>query len=230
MDNVTVLGGATLPEEIKDVLNKGPKYSFKPSTSRPELLAMVQRVANSAGEQNREGAIGDGIDCLKDSSEMVFLEARQPFHTAPNVLLLPFCRSETGLGVFSRPPKLRSELKDGKEPEASVNPEAGSASALTKLLLKVAAMCDAVTQRLAVQYSREPELRPQLMGPVYIGYNDAKSIADFLGELDAFKAASDASESLVISRILPLALQSSAACWLKLQPPFTSIAEFERQF
>ncbi|KAG0433997.1 hypothetical protein HPB47_019423 [Ixodes persulcatus] len=67
MDNVTVLGGATLPEEIKDVLNKGPKYSFEPSTSRPELLAMVRRVANSAGEQNRERAIGDGVDCLKES-------------------------------------------------------------------------------------------------------------------------------------------------------------------
>ncbi|KAG0422489.1 hypothetical protein HPB47_001693 [Ixodes persulcatus] len=67
MDSVTVLGGATLPEEIKDVLNKGPKYSFEPSTSRPELLAMVRRVANSAGEQNRERAIGDGVDCLKES-------------------------------------------------------------------------------------------------------------------------------------------------------------------
>lgn len=34
----------------------------------------------------------------------------------------------------------------------------------------------------------------------------------------------------MISRILPLALQSSAACWLRLQPTFTSLAEFERQF
>ncbi|KAG0419431.1 hypothetical protein HPB47_004114 [Ixodes persulcatus] len=67
MDNVSVLGGATLPDEIKDVLNKGPKYSFEPSTSRPELLAMVRRVANSAGEQSRERAIGDGVDCLKES-------------------------------------------------------------------------------------------------------------------------------------------------------------------
>ncbi|KAG0412759.1 hypothetical protein HPB47_010098 [Ixodes persulcatus] len=44
MDSVTVLRGAALPEEIKDVLNKEPKHSFEP-----------------------ERAIGDGEDCLKAS-------------------------------------------------------------------------------------------------------------------------------------------------------------------
>ncbi|KAG0440273.1 hypothetical protein HPB47_016352 [Ixodes persulcatus] len=73
MDSVTDLGGAAFPEEIKDVLNKGPKYSFQPSTYRPELLAMVRRVANSAGEQHRERAIGDGVDCLKESAGVVMV-------------------------------------------------------------------------------------------------------------------------------------------------------------
>ncbi|KAG0439986.1 hypothetical protein HPB47_016447 [Ixodes persulcatus] len=77
-------------------------------------------------------------------------------------------------------PTLRSETKDGEKPGASGDPGAGSADAEAELLLKVAAMCDAVTQRLAVQQSREPELHPQLTVPVYTGYNDAKSIADFL--------------------------------------------------
>ncbi|KAM7294068.1 uncharacterized protein ISCGN_023609 [Ixodes scapularis] len=127
-------------------------------------------------------------------------------------------------------PTLRSETKDGEKPEASGNPGTSSADAQAELLLKVAAMCDMVTQRLAVQHSREPELHPQLTVPVYTGYGDTKSVADFLGELDTYKAASGASESLIIKRILPLALQSSAACWLRLQTTFTSIAEFERRF
>uniref|UniRef100_A0A6B0UIQ4 Uncharacterized protein n=1 Tax=Ixodes ricinus TaxID=34613 RepID=A0A6B0UIQ4_IXORI len=86
-------------------------------------------------------------------------------------------------------PTLRSETRDGEKPGASADPGARPADAQAELLLKVAAMCDAVTQRLAVQQSREPELRPQLTVPVYTGYNDAKSIADFLGELDVYKAA-----------------------------------------
>ncbi|KAG0416664.1 hypothetical protein HPB47_006228 [Ixodes persulcatus] len=77
-------------------------------------------------------------------------------------------------------PTLRSETKDGEKPEATVDPGACSADAQAELLLKVADMCDAVTQRLTVQQSREPELRHQLTVPVYMGYNNAKSIADFL--------------------------------------------------
>ncbi|KAG0443099.1 hypothetical protein HPB47_015290, partial [Ixodes persulcatus] len=66
-DNVTLLGGATLPTEVKEVLQKGPKFSFEPSTTRPELLAMVRRVADRAGEKHKERAIGDGVDFLKDT-------------------------------------------------------------------------------------------------------------------------------------------------------------------
>ncbi|KAG0415665.1 hypothetical protein HPB47_007165 [Ixodes persulcatus] len=66
-DNVTLLGGATLPTEVKEVLQKGPKFSFEPSTTRPELLAMVRQVADRAGEQHKERAIGDGVDFLKDT-------------------------------------------------------------------------------------------------------------------------------------------------------------------
>ncbi|KAG0433397.1 hypothetical protein HPB47_019968 [Ixodes persulcatus] len=77
-------------------------------------------------------------------------------------------------------PTLRSETKDGEKPEATVDSGACSADAQAELLLKVADMCDAVTQRLTVQQSREPELRYQLTVPVYMGYNNAKSIADFL--------------------------------------------------
>ncbi|KAG0432551.1 hypothetical protein HPB47_020740, partial [Ixodes persulcatus] len=61
--------------------------------------------------------------------------------------------------------------------------------ARSSLITTVAAMCDAVIQRLAMQQSREPELRLQLTVPVYTGYNDANSIAEFLRELEVYKAA-----------------------------------------
>ncbi|KAG0445519.1 hypothetical protein HPB47_014267, partial [Ixodes persulcatus] len=57
---------ATNPE-VKDVLQKGPKLSFEPSTRRQELLATERRVADCAGEQNKECAIDDDVDFLKDT-------------------------------------------------------------------------------------------------------------------------------------------------------------------
>ncbi|KAG0425248.1 hypothetical protein HPB47_027570 [Ixodes persulcatus] len=65
-------------------------------------------------------------------------------------------------------PTLRSETKDGEKPGARVDPGAGSADAQAESQLKVAAMCDAVTDRLTVQQSREPELRPQLTVPYHV--------------------------------------------------------------
>ncbi|KAG0442866.1 hypothetical protein HPB47_015538, partial [Ixodes persulcatus] len=97
---------ATLPEEIKDVLNKGPKYSFEPSTSRPKLLAMRRRVANSAGEQNRERAIGDVVDCVKESLSRR-LKAKPPFKKVGNFfklneLALVQADKGGGFGVMSK--------------------------------------------------------------------------------------------------------------------------------
>lgn len=67
-DNVTVLWSTTLPAEVK-VLQKGPKFSMKPSMTRPELLAMVRRFEDRVGEQNKERVIGD----VADSSETLWV-------------------------------------------------------------------------------------------------------------------------------------------------------------
>ncbi|KAG0423493.1 hypothetical protein HPB47_000723, partial [Ixodes persulcatus] len=61
-NNVTVLVDVQLPESVDKILEKGPKFSYEPSPSRHQLLAMVHRVARSAGEQDR--VIGDGVNSL----------------------------------------------------------------------------------------------------------------------------------------------------------------------
>ncbi|KAG0428900.1 hypothetical protein HPB47_024148, partial [Ixodes persulcatus] len=64
-NNVTVLGDVYLPGDVRMTREKGPKYSYEPSSKPHELLGMVRRVANRASEQNREQAISEGVDCLK---------------------------------------------------------------------------------------------------------------------------------------------------------------------
>ncbi|KAG0424028.1 hypothetical protein HPB47_000219, partial [Ixodes persulcatus] len=77
-DNVTLLGDATIPADVKDILEKGPKHSFEPSSTRHELLAMVHKVADRVNEQDRERAIGDGVDCLRGTTSHMS-KAKPPF-------------------------------------------------------------------------------------------------------------------------------------------------------
>lgn len=106
-----------------------------------------------------------------------------------------------------------------------------AAAAQMNLLTKVTEMCDSVMQRLAhtpgQQETPPREPRPHLTVPVYMGYDDVKSVADFLGELQTYHLASGASEAFIVERIVPLALQASARCWLGSQAPFTSLADFQ---
>lgn len=108
-----------------------------------------------------------------------------------------------------------------------------AAAAQVNLLTKVTEMCDSVIQRLALtpgqQETPPREPRPHLTVPVYAGYDDVKSVADFLGELQTYHLASGASEAFIVGRIVPLALQASAGCWLGSQAPFTSLADFQRR-
>ncbi|CAN8004649.1 unnamed protein product [Ixodes hexagonus] len=95
-----------------------------------------------------------------------------------------------------------------------------------------------VTERLATGtggtgghvQQRGPDLHPRLTVPVYTGFDDRKSVADFLEELDFYARASGASESYVLERILPHALQASARRWWVLQTPFPSLEAFRRSF
>lgn len=46
------------------MLENGPKYSYQPSATRSQLVAIVRDVASRASEPDRERAIADGVDCL----------------------------------------------------------------------------------------------------------------------------------------------------------------------
>ncbi|KAG0435560.1 hypothetical protein HPB47_018414 [Ixodes persulcatus] len=61
---VTFLGGATLPEDIKATLEKGPKFAVEPKLPPPAKLSMVRAMADRALPQDRERFISDGVDVL----------------------------------------------------------------------------------------------------------------------------------------------------------------------
>ncbi|KAM7302148.1 hypothetical protein ISCGN_017665 [Ixodes scapularis] len=83
------------------------------------------------------------------------------------------------------------------------------------LMARVANLCDTVAQRLVLadhgHQGQGP--RPQVPVPLYTGYDDRKSVADFLAELAAYKLATGASDEYVLARVLPVAFQASAARW-----------------
>ncbi|KAM7285122.1 uncharacterized protein ISCGN_032084 [Ixodes scapularis] len=64
------------------------------------------------------------------------------------------------------------------------------------LMARVANLCDTVAQRLVLadhgHQGQGP--RPQVPVPLYTGYDDRKSVADFLAELTAYKLATGASD------------------------------------
>ncbi|KAL3193692.1 hypothetical protein MRX96_016680 [Rhipicephalus microplus] len=66
--SVTYLGDVRIPETVEQVLKKGPKYSFQPRSTRPEMLSHVHRFGQRVQEQDQQRAIGDGIDCLVKTS------------------------------------------------------------------------------------------------------------------------------------------------------------------
>ncbi|KAM7307638.1 putative ATP-dependent RNA helicase DDX20 isoform X1 [Ixodes scapularis] len=64
------------------------------------------------------------------------------------------------------------------------------------LMARVANLCDTVAQRLVLA-DHGPQgqgPRPQVPVPLYTGYDDRKSVADFLAELAAYKLATGASD------------------------------------
>lgn len=94
---------------------------------------------------------------------------------------------------------------------------------------RVAELCNAVMDHMGTR-AGEPQLLPPATLPTYTGYDDPKSVADFLEEMDRYVRATGASEAHVMARILPLALRDAAGRWWRLQTPFTTWAEFEQRF
>ncbi|KAH7981806.1 hypothetical protein HPB52_001116 [Rhipicephalus sanguineus] len=63
-NNVTVLGNFSLPNNVRKILDKGPKYSFDPGAQRHQLLAMARRAATCTSFQERERATSDAVNCV----------------------------------------------------------------------------------------------------------------------------------------------------------------------
>ncbi|XP_077551282.1 uncharacterized protein LOC144164929 [Haemaphysalis longicornis] len=72
--------------------------------------------------------------------------------------------------------------------------------------------------------------QPSISMPRFMGYDDRKTVADFLSDLNVYKTASGASDEFVLTRVLPVALEASAGRWWRLQTPFASWADFEARF
>ncbi|CAN8004651.1 unnamed protein product [Ixodes hexagonus] len=136
------------------------------------------------------------------------------------------------------PPKKQpqDQSADGNSRESDVELGPSTAEVLA-LMQQMSATLALVTERLAAstggtggQQQREPELHPWLTIPVYTGFDDRKSVADFLGELDVYARASGSSERHVLERILPMGLQASTRRWWTQQPAFSSLAAFHAAF
>ncbi|KAG0424741.1 hypothetical protein HPB47_028034 [Ixodes persulcatus] len=86
-NDVAVLGDENLPGEVEEILKKGPKFSYEPSSRRHEILAMVRQVADREGYQARERAIGDGVDPLRRTYPQLHQGAvPHKFRNCPNYL------------------------------------------------------------------------------------------------------------------------------------------------
>ncbi|XP_072144907.1 uncharacterized protein [Dermacentor andersoni] len=59
-----VIGDVDLPNDVRHVLNKGPKFSHEPRIEAHEFLALNRRIAGKALEENRERCLLDGVDTL----------------------------------------------------------------------------------------------------------------------------------------------------------------------
>ncbi|XP_077547981.1 uncharacterized protein LOC144160620 [Haemaphysalis longicornis] len=97
-------------------------------------------------------------------------------------------------------------------------------------------LCEDLTNRLAGLglegggSEHGSSFQPSISVPRFTGYDDRKTVADFLSDLNVYKTASGASDEFVLTRVLPVALEASAGRWWRLQTPFASWADFEARF
>lgn len=56
--------GATLPEEVANVISLEPKFAVVPKKSAPELLSLFRNASRLVGEEGAENFCSDGVDVL----------------------------------------------------------------------------------------------------------------------------------------------------------------------
>ncbi|KAH9366558.1 hypothetical protein HPB48_017457 [Haemaphysalis longicornis] len=62
---LVVLGGARLPDDVANVLQKGPKFSLEPKIPAHELLTLNRRIADKVEDEGRERCLLEGVDSLR---------------------------------------------------------------------------------------------------------------------------------------------------------------------
>ncbi|KAH7959380.1 hypothetical protein HPB49_010655 [Dermacentor silvarum] len=62
--SLTVMGGASVPSNFTDILEKSPKFGLEPCVPPHELAALNRRIAERAPEEDRERCLLEGMDCL----------------------------------------------------------------------------------------------------------------------------------------------------------------------
>ncbi|KAH8033739.1 hypothetical protein HPB51_015771 [Rhipicephalus microplus] len=62
--NVFVLGNVMVPDDVKHVQEKGPKFSYEPCIKPQGLLSLVRQVADCCGETEKDRVISEGVECL----------------------------------------------------------------------------------------------------------------------------------------------------------------------
>ncbi|KAH8033811.1 hypothetical protein HPB51_016266 [Rhipicephalus microplus] len=113
---VKVIGNTTLPDNIREVLELGPKFAVEPKKSAPELLGMVRQVSKQVPDAESDRCVseesaeekdvknihlrpatenstsGTKHVCLRGDSWLVQHRKRQSPSTVPNVPAIPDVR------------------------------------------------------------------------------------------------------------------------------------------
>ncbi|KAL3185183.1 hypothetical protein MRX96_031059 [Rhipicephalus microplus] len=62
--DVLVLGEASIPNNVADLLRLGPKYCEHPDLDKTELLSLVRTAAGKASMDESDRCVREGVDCL----------------------------------------------------------------------------------------------------------------------------------------------------------------------
>ncbi|KAH8027500.1 hypothetical protein HPB51_007033 [Rhipicephalus microplus] len=65
---VKVIGNTTLPDNIREVLELGPKFAVEPKKSAPELLGMVRQVSKQVPDAESDRCVSEATSAAADSS------------------------------------------------------------------------------------------------------------------------------------------------------------------
>ncbi|KAG0434660.1 hypothetical protein HPB47_018961 [Ixodes persulcatus] len=70
-EDVTILGGATLPPNIKSALNHGPKFSQEPRLCPVTKLSLVRWIGGFSVPEHQERCVADGVDVLQRTAGQI---------------------------------------------------------------------------------------------------------------------------------------------------------------